>query len=679
VQSLAVSVAAFAFVVGLLTYFANPSRFANQVFALISLMLFLEAGMIFAALSASSLSRWGITVGSLPWVRANAAVIGFFPWALWLLKESVVVHDRQRLVILIRSMPWFLFGLVLAFVCYSEAFIPSGSRPESPERGVAYIIRTILLLFAFTNLAFSTVRRLPALGGINYVGTKFLVIGGVVTASTSLLLVGIGTWQKSNEIKSLAIVVTLLGYTVMAWAMTIHRVFDARQVLASCFQRIITICIIAFIILALFRVLDDFFGKVPAIALCVTVGAVGYVNMDKILRKWIGIDQRRSLSAMRNEAIALTSLISGERNLEAAFARFFASHCEARTTVMFDNSLRLRRAVSAKFDMSEEALATLLDDGWVTPESLERRSASSAVGELIHCMSACSIGLLIMLPAGSRQPSLFIAFGRKVNGWPYTFPEIEKYLNIAEMIDSIVAHNRVIELTEMRARLERWSFVSRGLAHDLKNLLVPVGSYLKYLESRVPREGSEREAYWAAIRAMEAVEEYTQEGMIYEAPGEINKIVVPINLILNKVANVTSCNARIRGVEVETKCEQGICAMVDVVLLERLITNLVVNAIGVSASGDAVKVIARRGELSQLQVLVVDNGPGVSDLDRDRIFDVFFTTQPSESGVRNFGLGLPIAKRIAELHGARLSVNSEPGKGATFIVEFPGEVVSQSH
>jgi signal transduction histidine kinase len=65
---------------------------------------------------------------------------------------------------------------------------------------------------------------------------------------------------------------------------------------------------------------------------------------------------------------------------------------------------------------------------------------------------------------------------------------------------------------------------------------------------------------------------------------------------------------------------------------------------------------------------VRDSGPGIQPKDIDRIWNPFFTTKGAGQGT---GLGLPITHRIVVRHGGRISVESEPGRGALFVVRLP--------
>ena len=108
----------------------------------------------------------------------------------------------------------------------------------------------------------------------------------------------------------------------------------------------------------------------------------------------------------------------------------------------------------------------------------------------------------------------------------------------------------------------------------------------------------------------------------------------------------------------------------DAAQLERVFVNLLSNAARYS-DGERVSVRAR--EVSgRVVIRVVDRGPGIRDRDLERIFEAFYqgSDEPSHSGA---GLGLAIVKGFVEANGGRVSVETLPGQGTTFVVEFPLE------
>jgi len=103
--------------------------------------------------------------------------------------------------------------------------------------------------------------------------------------------------------------------------------------------------------------------------------------------------------------------------------------------------------------------------------------------------------------------------------------------------------------------------------------------------------------------------------------------------------------------------------------VKQIIFNLLANAVRFTPDGGVVGVTARRigGEL---RISVSDTGPGIAPADRRRIFETF--RQGGDAvGAEGSGLGLPLSRAFAELHGGRLSVESPPDGGSTFVLALP--------
>jgi K+-sensing histidine kinase KdpD len=103
----------------------------------------------------------------------------------------------------------------------------------------------------------------------------------------------------------------------------------------------------------------------------------------------------------------------------------------------------------------------------------------------------------------------------------------------------------------------------------------------------------------------------------------------------------------------------------DPVQLERAFANLLVNAV---RYGEGRQVLVRSREVGgRLVVRIVDQGPGISEGERERIFEPFYRREGSQGS----GLGLSIARGFVEANGGEIAVESVPGQGSTFVVSFP--------
>jgi len=110
---------------------------------------------------------------------------------------------------------------------------------------------------------------------------------------------------------------------------------------------------------------------------------------------------------------------------------------------------------------------------------------------------------------------------------------------------------------------------------------------------------------------------------------------------------------------------------VDALRLERILLNLLQNAVKYSPSGSQIRVFAK-GEREHLVVGISDEGSGISPRDQAKLFRPFERLESSEPGrAKGIGLGLLVCKRLVEAHGGQIWVESEPGQGSTFFFRLP--------
>jgi signal transduction histidine kinase len=106
-------------------------------------------------------------------------------------------------------------------------------------------------------------------------------------------------------------------------------------------------------------------------------------------------------------------------------------------------------------------------------------------------------------------------------------------------------------------------------------------------------------------------------------------------------------------------------------LIQRMIANLLDNAIKYTPAGGSLEVTVSTANNDAVAVTIKDSGIGISAKDMPRIFERFYRCDPSRSEA-GIGLGLSFARAIARAHGGEISVISRPEQGSTFTVTFPG-------
>jgi len=128
------------------------------------------------------------------------------------------------------------------------------------------------------------------------------------------------------------------------------------------------------------------------------------------------------------------------------------------------------------------------------------------------------------------------------------------------------------------------------------------------------------------------------------------------------------------GLQLELRTEEGAPVVwVDPARIRQALLNILQNALEVSPPGSAVVVTVGATVQGEARIDVTDRGPGIDGAALEHIFEVFWSKKPAGSG-----LGLPIARRSVELHGGRIEVETEVGKGSTFRIVLPAAVVEMA-
>lgn len=224
-------------------------------------------------------------------------------------------------------------------------------------------------------------------------------------------------------------------------------------------------------------------------------------------------------------------------------------------------------------------------------------------------------------------------------------------------------------------RVSTMGEMSTGLAHELNQPLSAIINFASGCVRRIQSGvGGEAELVDAmaqitvqAERAGEIIKRL--RAMVTKRPQEHE--VVNLNHIVLEVASFIEFEASRHRVEVVLELsKETLPVKVDLVQIEQVLLNLARNAIEamkVVRSGNRKLLLkSRRLNLSKVEVIVQDTGPGIEADTAEHLFDAFFSTK--ESGM---GMGLPISKKIIEAHFGGLSVETSPGEGAVFHVTLP--------
>jgi signal transduction histidine kinase len=170
-------------------------------------------------------------------------------------------------------------------------------------------------------------------------------------------------------------------------------------------------------------------------------------------------------------------------------------------------------------------------------------------------------------------------------------------------------------------------------------------------------------------RNSQVMKDLVLDMLTYSRPREPELEPSDINQICKDIADLLREKAKENNVDILLDLESNIEAInLDPKGIYRCILNLVSNAVDACDQPAGVVVITTKRIEGSINVLVSDNGCGISKEDRENIFNVFFSTK----GSKGTGLGLSVTEKIISEHGGEIKVKSEPGAGTTFTIKLPG-------
>lgn len=230
---------------------------------------------------------------------------------------------------------------------------------------------------------------------------------------------------------------------------------------------------------------------------------------------------------------------------------------------------------------------------------------------------------------------------------------------------------------QLRLQAEERSRMLAMISHDIRSPMTAVFGYLdllgRYLGDDIgdrERQALERVQHNASA-VLRLIEDLLQVARNDKAQFRLDPRPVPVEPLLRRVRDATAVDADRKDIRLEIAQAPTPAILADLGRVEQALVNLIGNAIKYSPSGTTVRVhtLAAAG---MVEFVVSDQGPGIPEAERTRIFEPFVRGSSNPTGGEgSTGLGLAIVHQVATLHGGRVWVDDAPGGGAAFHLAVP--------
>ena len=224
-----------------------------------------------------------------------------------------------------------------------------------------------------------------------------------------------------------------------------------------------------------------------------------------------------------------------------------------------------------------------------------------------------------------------ILIGAKLDEEPITATDLNLLADLTSRLGLVVNQIRLKDEVVRTQEMELLGRMSRGMAHDLNNLLTPIWTLLQLASEGATREAPDEELLGVALRNIKSVRSYIKEALFFSENLRPDFQKGRLDVVVTNAVEVARANRK-RDVQITAVIPGEMLAEVDEVLIQRMLANLISNAIDASEAGTEIRVELERlikTEVARdwLRIRVVDQGEGIPKEDLQRVTTPYFTTK----------------------------------------------------
>ena len=309
---------------------------------------------------------------------------------------------------------------------------------------------------------------------------------------------------------------------------------------------------------------------------------------------------------------------------------------------------------------------------WGLKRYIDFNSSSHLIHQLVLAglmiVSLASIGAVLKLSFTLQRgfAAIQAGLGHLRTDLGYRLPDQNHELRaIVGAINEMAASRQKLEADLRREdRLRVMGRVVAGIAHEIRNPLNSIRLTIKVLERRLQKHGIGDEQVELITAEIDRLDKLLNSLLVFRAdePGRLYR--QPILPILERSMALVKPQVQDRGIATDLKAPPELEATVDGDHLQQAMMNLLLNAIDAAGRDGKIRVSAQQNN-GNVEIHIRDSGPGLKIDEQDRLFEAFYTTKTSGTG-----MGLAITRTLLEKMGANIQyVGSDPG--AHFCILLP--------
>ncbi len=250
-----------------------------------------------------------------------------------------------------------------------------------------------------------------------------------------------------------------------------------------------------------------------------------------------------------------------------------------------------------------------------------------------------------------------------------TFAIPETGSNTIFVIRDLSEQKAMEEQLNRKKRLTAMGELAAGVAHEIRNPLNAIATIVQQLDKDF--EPSEhKEEYHSLARLVynevKRINRTIQDFLQFSKPEPLRPQEFEIASLIGQIEMQYQKEARQKGITLEVKLHWNGTIVADRDKLAQVLSNLVRNAIEAMENPGRISMEVHKLENDWLQLTVSDTGPGIPQEVQAKIFNLYFTTKASGTGI-----GLSIVQRIVDQHNGVIRLKSSPGQGTAFLIQIP--------